>query len=406
MPHLRCFLHMSTFGTVFNQPWLSSVHEQLYPLPLNLNNQFMTHVEFVQQLMSMPSETADELVRPMLERLGFGYAAYAFGKSLTEQLVAAADIGQGVSKVIVRPSMVTATAGEPYPRYLTGYAGFISYIMAYAVGLFPGHQSVAWSADLLLDLIPCDVVANLTLAAAAAGLPNSAAGLVDAQPVIYHATSSHTRVLEMYRVYQFMSKFWRANPLPYALPDTRYIEIPRWHQPDTSAVEAARQHVDTKIQQHCTDLISRGLTTEAKILKTTFAAFNILNRTHYNRSVVCSVDNVKALAARLDPKDRQEFNIVWDASGADLEAYMNTFQAAIRCLLLRVDTPVQGVRHNFCRVTEYHAVVSAEKEPSGDHNVIITAWLVAGVGLPLQILHYAESAVQHMHMLDQHVHVG
>lgn len=62
----------------------------------------------------MPPDEAGAAVQPLLERLGFQSTSYAFVKLLTEQLVDSYDLRPRVSKVIVRPSMVTATAVQPY----------------------------------------------------------------------------------------------------------------------------------------------------------------------------------------------------------------------------------------------------------------------------------------------------
>lgn len=115
MENLRCFVHMSTFGVSYHLPWNGLATEQICPLPLELHGQLVDHQQFVQQVMSLPPKEADAAVRPLLERLGYRSTSYAFVKHLTEQLVDEWDLGPGVSKVIVRPSMVTATTAEPHP---------------------------------------------------------------------------------------------------------------------------------------------------------------------------------------------------------------------------------------------------------------------------------------------------
>lgn len=71
-----------------------------------------------------------------------------------------------------------------------------------------------------MDIIPCDVVASLTIAAAAKS--SFVFGTPAAQQVpIYHACSAHCHPLSLGMVFDANSKFWRDNPPPLTLPGTR-----------------------------------------------------------------------------------------------------------------------------------------------------------------------------------------
>ena len=73
----------------------------------------LDHSQLVDVLLSLPTEEADLQAADLMRRLNFA-STYAFGKLLTEQLVD--DIYMpGVGKVIVRPSLISGLAGEPYP---------------------------------------------------------------------------------------------------------------------------------------------------------------------------------------------------------------------------------------------------------------------------------------------------
>jgi hypothetical protein len=53
-------------------------------------------------------------VQKIMARLNF-VSTYAFSKLLTEQVVDDPTTLPGVAKVIIRPSLISSIAGDPYP---------------------------------------------------------------------------------------------------------------------------------------------------------------------------------------------------------------------------------------------------------------------------------------------------
>jgi hypothetical protein len=124
MPALKAFVHVSTYYACNHLPRNSLVKEQLYPLNLSLSGQStqLNHAQFVSALMAMQPAEANAAADAVMQANSFG-SRYAFGKNLTEQMVADTQIAPGVAKAIVRPSLICSIAGSPYPGYLQGYAG-------------------------------------------------------------------------------------------------------------------------------------------------------------------------------------------------------------------------------------------------------------------------------------------
>jgi hypothetical protein len=124
MPNLLAFVHVSTYYACNHLPRNSLVKEQLHPLQLSLNGAAtpVNHAEFVAALMAMQPAEANAAADAVMQANSFG-SRYAFGKNLTEQMVADTHIAPGVAKAIVRPSVICSVAGSPYPGYLQGYAG-------------------------------------------------------------------------------------------------------------------------------------------------------------------------------------------------------------------------------------------------------------------------------------------
>jgi len=90
------------------------------------------------------------------------------------------------------------------------------------VGFFQGVFSVAFGSDYIMDIIPCDVVASLTIAAAAKAASVHGSAAANEVP-IYHACSGHCHPLPLSNVFDANSKFWQANPPPLTLPGTTYV---------------------------------------------------------------------------------------------------------------------------------------------------------------------------------------
>jgi fatty acyl-CoA reductase len=130
MPNLLAFLHVSTYYTCNHLPRNSTVAEQLYPLQLSLDGgaSKVGHAESVAALMAMTPDEANVLAGMVMQANSFG-SSYAFGKSLTEQLVADTALRPGAAKAIVRPALISNLAGSPYPGFVQGYAGPGGYIM-------------------------------------------------------------------------------------------------------------------------------------------------------------------------------------------------------------------------------------------------------------------------------------
>lgn len=74
----------------------------------------LTHTQLVDKLYQMTPEEADRQTALVMSRLHFS-CTYAFSKILCEHLVDDPNSLPGVPKVIVRPSLVHAYAGSPYP---------------------------------------------------------------------------------------------------------------------------------------------------------------------------------------------------------------------------------------------------------------------------------------------------
>jgi nucleoside-diphosphate-sugar epimerase len=146
MPQLRAFVHTSTYFVLNHVPRGSVAKEEIHRLPLSFSNGTSSssrsissssgstsedagnsrinsssssggslgHAEYVAALLEMEPEQAEAEAAYLMQKLNFN-SSYAFGKFLTEQLVADSSIAAGVSRAVVRPSLIAPVAKDPYP---------------------------------------------------------------------------------------------------------------------------------------------------------------------------------------------------------------------------------------------------------------------------------------------------
>lgn len=346
--NLKAFVHVSTYFVNNYLPRNSLVKEQIYDLPLSVNGSPMTHADYVAAMMAMTPEQANKKTAELMQSLSFT-STYAFGKHLTEQLVNSTCIRPGVSRAIVRPSLIASVALDPYPGYINSYAGAGGYTMGYALGFFQGLKSVAYGSDTILDLIPADVVAALVIAAGAAAAATAGSSNADRAAVIFHAASAESNPLTINRCFKEMGCFWRANPPPLCLPASRYVSFGKGeHQPTQEGIDRGAAAAKLKIKLVGSLLKLAGKQREYKALKMGFKAFSVHNSLAYGKSIVCSVANGRALLAQMAPEERKQWPIVWgNTEGMDWDMYGYTFMAGVRRLLFRMDKPINKCKHNF-----------------------------------------------------------
>jgi fatty acyl-CoA reductase len=114
MLQLRSFVHVSTYFVNNHMPRNSVVKEQIHPIPLELAGRPVEYKEFVEGLMAMSSEDANKAALELMAKHDFN-STYAFGKHLTERMVVDTQVRPGVQRAIVRPSLIAALLGDPYP---------------------------------------------------------------------------------------------------------------------------------------------------------------------------------------------------------------------------------------------------------------------------------------------------
>lgn len=153
---------------------------------------------FQQEFLESPKAEANQRAETYKQLWNFPNT-YTLGKHMSEQLVTRYQAQLQLPVAIVRPSLTSAIAGEPYPGYVGNWAGPIGAAAAMAVGMFDTLSSVASQPTGVWDIVPADLVASSILAAAAAVSAGAAAAVSHAtQSGIVKGTVEERRVVMGY----------------------------------------------------------------------------------------------------------------------------------------------------------------------------------------------------------------
>ena len=153
--------------------------------------------------------TAERLTELGMERAqNWGYTnTYTYTKSIGDQLCALAALPESARKdgkkpvqvTIVRPAIVESALSYPFPGWNEGFNTTAPMIFM----VLKGHVQVPAHPDVILDVIPVDMVAAAVIAA-------TAARLADRSEMIYHLGSSDSSPFRMARSVELTGLYKRS----------------------------------------------------------------------------------------------------------------------------------------------------------------------------------------------------
>jgi hypothetical protein len=120
------------------------------------------------------------------------------------------------------------------------------------------------------------------------------------------------------------------------------------HTPTPEGIAAGQRLSKLKLQLLGSMLKLMGRTRELQALKVGLKAFHVHNSLPYNKSIICSVDNVRALHGQMPAREQAVWRVVFEPQKVmEIDHYLNTFFAGMRQLLMRMDGGVRKVQHSF-----------------------------------------------------------
>ncbi len=252
---------------------------------------------------------------------------YTFTKWLGEQRLVR-DRGR-VPLVIFRPAIIESSFAEPMPGWIDGLRMADPIIVAYGKGKlseFPAR------ADVPIDLIPVDFVANAMIATLPVG-----EGWSDGLAV-YHCASSACKPLTVVRLRDALERAFRKRPM---------------NDDDGRPVRAGRLRI---VEQGSFARLWRRKQRRVALLQRLFHAIGIRGRRYRRLAALArqidqviylgkiyspythldcrfSVDALAAASSRLHPKDRKEF--AFDVGEMDWDEYLiNRHVPGLRAFVL------------------------------------------------------------------------
>jgi long-chain acyl-CoA synthetase len=160
--------------------------------------------ERLEQLLKDRSKSwiEGELVREGMQRakaLGWN-DVYTFTKAIGEQILVKK---QGeVPLVIVRPSIIESSLADPEPGWITGLKVTDPLIAAYGRGLMPDFPAVP---DMVIDLVPVDMVVNTIIIAALRAKPSKVE--------VFQIATSSDNPIQLATLFNNVRAYFLRNPM-------------------------------------------------------------------------------------------------------------------------------------------------------------------------------------------------
>ncbi|XP_066561393.1 fatty acyl-CoA reductase 1 [Amia ocellicauda] len=281
MEKLEAFIHISTAYANCNR---RHIDEVIYPPPVE-PRKLIESVEWMDE----------SIIRDITPRLiGDRPNTYTYTKALAEYVVQ--QESEKLNIGIIRPSIVGASWQEPFPGWIDNFNGPSGVFIAAGKGIL---RTMRANNDAVADLIPVDVVINLTLAAGwytAVHRPKSA--------LVYNCTTGGINPFHWGEIeYHVMSTFKR-NPLDQA------FRRPNANITSNYLINQYWMTVSHKAPALLYDLYLRLSGQKPRMMR-------IFNRLHKalmlleyfsNQSWDWNSDNMSMLLGQLSPEDKKIFN--------------------------------------------------------------------------------------------------
>jgi len=252
---------------------------------------------------------------------------YCYTKSLGDQVIDAVARRDGLEFAIVRPAIVESSVRFPFPGWNEGFTTTAPLTFL----ALKGHRTYPAKKGLILDVIPADHIAAGMIAVTAALLAGKAEkvyqlGTSDSNPLRMERTIEMTG---LYRRRHYLKKAEEGDKLKNELLariEPQAVTVDRYFQ--TSAPQVA------KIAKRLTGLLDEvkpswgapriaaaiervqdELELAAKRAEMADMMFGIFLPFVWENSYVFSSKNMRALYARMDPRDAEK--IPWDPEALD-----------------------------------------------------------------------------------------
>ncbi|XP_062917667.1 fatty acyl-CoA reductase 1 isoform X4 [Mobula hypostoma] len=194
MKKLEVFIHVSTAYAHCNR---KHIEEVIYPPPVDPK-------KLIEALEWMDDDLVQDITRKLI---GERPNTYTYTKAMAEYVVQQ-ECGS-LNVAIVRPSIVGASWKEPFPGWIDNFNGPSGLFIAAGKGIL---RTMRAANSAVADLIPVDVVINMTLAAAWYSGVHRPRNIL-----VYNCTTGGTNPFHWGEVEYHVNLSFKMNPLERAM---------------------------------------------------------------------------------------------------------------------------------------------------------------------------------------------
>ncbi|NP_001428175.1 fatty acyl-CoA reductase 1 isoform 6 [Homo sapiens] len=220
---------------------------------------------------------------------------YIYTKALAEYVVQ--QEGAKLNVAIVRPSIVGASWKEPFPGWIDNFNGPSGLFIAAGKGIL---RTIRASNNALADLVPVDVVVNMSLAAAWYSGVNRPRNIM-----VYNCTTGSTNPFHWGEVEYHVISTFKRNPLEQA------FRRPNVNLTSNHLLYHYWIAVSHKAPAFLYDIYLRMTGRSPRMMKTITRLHKAMVFLEYftSNSWVWNTENVNMLMNQLNPEDKKTFNI-------------------------------------------------------------------------------------------------
>ena len=257
---------------------------------------------------------------------------YTYTKALGEQQVLAHR--QEVPTVILRPSIIESSLSEPCPGWLDGLRMADPLIAAIGKGRL---KSLPLDPDVMLDLVPVDVVVNALLAS----LPRVAR---DGGVKVYQVATSSKNPITLGELYDLIFSYFKKHPMldrkgrPILVRKLRFLNPATFrlqHRLRKAQLYTAERTLERLSVFETTKKVRRRIST-AKLANQRLYYYGEIYGPYLNLDCQFRVEQTAALFESLRPEEKKRFN--FDVTRINWRHYIqNVHIPGVKKFILKIE---------------------------------------------------------------------
>ncbi|XP_077518786.1 putative fatty acyl-CoA reductase CG5065 isoform X1 [Amblyomma americanum] len=362
LQNLKVYVHVSTTYCHCHQ---KELREEVSPALITPTN-----------LLNITEWMDDSMLESLEPKLYEGRPnSYTFTKAVAEVLVQ--EHATSLPAVIVRPSIITGTAKEPFAGWIDNFNGPTGLLIALAKGVL---TSVYGDISKVTDFIPVDMVANCVIAAA------WSRGTGRTQKLsVYNMSSGADNPLTWQYFMDCVQK------MPYKIPSKLTFRYPQPRHTNSKLLHKVRMFFQHYLVAQAGDVALWAVGKKPILSRLYDKVENHLDMLEYfsTKEWYFYNDNVRALYSELNATDKDVFN--FDVKTIEWKPYLLSYCFGIREFVLKEDlSTVEEGKRQLARLYVVSKVSSLI--------LILGAWRVLKmISLdPIDMVYTASSFIQEL----------